>query len=62
MSKEQWEKLTPVQQTQICLVELANMLNEAAKGIYYRPYNEETRVLNGNTTLISIRNDIVFGP
>jgi hypothetical protein len=35
------------------------MLREAAKGIYYIPFNEDTRVLNGATTLITVRDDEV---
>lgn len=55
--KEEWEKLTPQQQKDACFKELADMLAEAAKEIYFIPFNEQTRVLNGATTLISVRDD-----
>jgi hypothetical protein len=59
ITKEDWEKLTPTQQKDACFTELADMLREAAKGIYYIPFNEDTRVLNGATTLITVRDDEV---
>jgi hypothetical protein len=36
------------------------MLAEAAKDIYFIPFNETTRVLNGTTTLISVRDDVIL--
>lgn len=57
ISKEEWEQMTPQQQKDACFSELADRLAEAAKDIYFIPYNEETRVLNGATTLISVRDD-----
>jgi hypothetical protein len=60
MSKEEWEKLTPQQQKDTCFKELADMLAEAAKDIYFIPFNETTRVLNGTTTLISVRDDVII--
>ena len=59
ISKEDWEKMTPQQQKDACFSELADMLAEAAKEIYFIPYNEGTRVLNGATTLITIRDDVL---
>lgn len=57
ISREEWEKLTPQQQKDACFNELADMLKGASKDIYFIPFNEETRVLNGATTLISVRDD-----
>lgn len=57
ISREEWEKLTPQQQKDACFNELADRLKEASKDIYFIPFNEETRVLNGATTLISVRDD-----
>ena len=57
ITKEEWEKLTPQQQKDACFKELADMLAQAAKEIYFIPYNEQTRVRNGTTTLISVRDD-----
>jgi len=57
ISKEEWEKLTPQQQKDACFKELADMLAQAAKEIYFIPFNEQTRVLNGATTVISVRDD-----
>lgn len=57
ISREEWEKLTPQQQKDACFNELADMLKEASKDIYFIPFNESTRVLNGATTLISVRDD-----
>lgn len=57
ITKEEWEKLTPQQQKDACFKELADMLAQAAKEIYFIPFNEQTRVLNGATTLISVRDD-----
>jgi len=59
ISKEDWEKMTPQQQKDACFNELADMLAEASKEIYYIPFNEETRVLNGATTLITVRDDVI---
>lgn len=59
ITKEEWEKLTPQQQKDACFNELADMLAEASKEIHYIPFNEETRVLNGATTLITVRDDVI---
>jgi hypothetical protein len=60
ISKEQWEEMTPQQQKDACFKELADMLTEAAKGIYYIPFNEETRLYNGTTTLVTVRDDVLL--
>lgn len=59
ISKEEWEQMTPQQQKDACFNELADMLAEASKEIHYIPFNEETRVLNGATTLITVRDDVI---
>lgn len=59
ISKEEWESMTPQQQKDACFTELADMLAEAAKEIHYIPFNEESRVLNGATTLITVRDDVL---
>lgn len=57
MTKEQWDKLTPSQQKDVCFKQLADMLDEAAKEIYFTPNNNSTRIINGNTTIIMSRDD-----
>lgn len=59
ISREEWDKMKPEQQRDACFNELADMLAEAAKDIHFLPYNEETRVLNGTTTLICVRDDVI---
>lgn len=59
ISREEWESMTPEEQQQTCMSELADMLETASDSIYYTPSGEDTRVLTGNTTIIMRRDDEV---
>lgn len=59
MTKEQWEAMSPEQQTEAWFDELAGMLQEASRGLRYRKNNEDTKILNGNTIIIARSDDNV---
>lgn len=53
MTKEQWEAMSPEQQSDAWFNELAGLLQDAAIGLTYVRNNEDTKVLNGNTVIIA---------
>ncbi len=62
ISRKDWEALTPVQQRDVCMNELADALQAADKNLRIQPFNQETRIIPGNTTLVLRRDDVIPEP
>lgn len=52
ISEEQWNKMTPPQQTSACLAELPQMIWEAVRDIQWLPLNDGTLIVQGFNTLV----------
>jgi hypothetical protein len=52
ISEEQWNKMTPPQQTAACLGELPQMIWEAVRDIQWLPLNNDTLIVQGFNTLV----------
>lgn len=50
--------MTPQQQADTFFAELATMLRNAQKDLVFRPDNEDTIVVSGMTTIVSVRTDL----
>jgi hypothetical protein len=50
--EEQWNQMSPAQQTQACLSELNQMIWEAVREIQWLPLNDGTLVVQGFNTLV----------
>jgi hypothetical protein len=50
--EDQWNRMTPEQQTQACLSELTQMIWEAVREIQWLPLNDGTLVVQGFNTLV----------
>ncbi len=62
ISREQWDQLSPAQQRETCMNDLADLLQKADANLRLQPFNEETRIIEGSTTLICKRNDVIANP
>ena len=58
MTEEEFSEMTPQQQADTFFAELAGMLRTAQKDVIFRPDNEETLVVSGMTTVVSMRTDL----
>ena len=58
MTEDEFNKLTPQQQADLFFAELAELLRDAQKDLVFRPDNEDTIVVSGMTTIVSVRTDI----
>lgn len=58
MTEKEFNDMTPQQQADTFFAELADMLREAQKDIAFRPDNEDTIVVSGLTTIVSVRTDL----
>lgn len=52
ITEEQWNRLTPEQQTQACLSELPQMILEAVRNVQWLPLTDDTLVVQGLNTLV----------
>jgi hypothetical protein len=58
MTEEEFNEMTPQQQADTFFAELAGMLRTAQKDTIFRSDNEETLVVSGMTTVVSVRTDL----
>lgn len=58
MTEGDFKEMTPQQQADTFFAELAGMLREAQQDLVFRPDNEDTLVVSGMTTVVSVRTDL----
>lgn len=58
MTEGEFNEMTPQQQADMFFAELGNMLREAQQDLVFRPDNEDTLVVSGMTTIVSVRPDL----
>jgi hypothetical protein len=58
MTEKEFNEMTPQQQADTFFAELAGMLRIAQKDTIFRSDNEETLVVSGMTTVVSVRTDL----
>jgi hypothetical protein len=50
--EEQWNQMTPSQQTEACMSELPQMILEAIRDVQWLPLNDGTLIVQGFNTLV----------
>lgn len=58
MTEAEFKEMMPQQQADTFFAELAGMLREAQQDLVFRPDNEDTLVVSGMTTVVSVRTDL----
>lgn len=58
MTEGEFSEMTPQQQADMFFAELAELLRDAQKDLAFRPDNEDTIVVSGMTTIVSVRTDL----
>lgn len=58
MTESEFSEMDPQQQADTFFAELAGMLRDAQKEVIFRSDNEDTLVVSGMTTVVSVRTDL----